>query len=43
MSTIIALPGRKAHPEPHPDAAARQRQDRLAGAPPRTWMRHWRS
>ncbi len=32
MSTIIALPGRKAHPEPHPDAAARQRQDRLAKA-----------
>jgi len=32
MSTIIALPGRYAHPEPHPDAAARQRQDRLAKA-----------
>lgn len=32
MSTIISLPGRKAHPEPHPDAAARQRQNRLAKA-----------
>ena len=32
MSTIIAQPGRHAHPEPHPDAAARQRRDRLARA-----------
>jgi hypothetical protein len=30
MSTIIAQPGRQAHPDPHPDAAARQRRDRLA-------------
>jgi hypothetical protein len=32
MSTIIAQPGPQAHPEPHPDAAARQRRDRLARA-----------
>jgi len=36
MSTIIAQPGRHAHPEPrrepHPDAAARLRRDRLARA-----------
>jgi hypothetical protein len=32
MSTIIAQPGRPAHPDPHPDAAARQRRDRLARA-----------
>jgi hypothetical protein len=36
MSTIIAQPGRQAHPEQHPDpdpdAAARQRRDRLARA-----------
>ena len=32
MSTIIAQPGRPAHSEPHPDAAARQRRDRLAKA-----------
>jgi hypothetical protein len=34
MSTIIAQPGRPGHPEPdpHPDAAARQRRDRLARA-----------
>jgi hypothetical protein len=32
MSTIIAQPGRPAHPEPHPDAAARLRRDRLARA-----------
>ena len=30
MSTIIAQPGRQAHP--NPDAAARQRRDRLARA-----------
>jgi hypothetical protein len=32
MSTIIAQPGRPAHPDEHPDAAARRRRDRLAGA-----------
>ena len=34
MSTIIAQPGRQAHPhpDPYPDAAARQRRDRLAAA-----------
>jgi len=34
MSTIIAQPGRLAHPEPgpHPDALARQRRDLLARA-----------
>jgi hypothetical protein len=32
MSTIIAQPGRTAHPDEHPDAAARRRQDRLARA-----------
>jgi hypothetical protein len=32
MSTIIAQPGRQTHPDPHPDAAARQRRDRLARA-----------
>jgi hypothetical protein len=32
MSTIIAQPGRPAHPDPHPDAAARRRRDRLARA-----------
>jgi hypothetical protein len=32
MTTIIVQPGRPAHREPHPDAAARQRQDRLARA-----------
>jgi hypothetical protein len=36
MSTIIARPGRPAHPDPqpdpHPDAAARQRRDLLARA-----------
>jgi len=32
METIITRPGRPAHPEPHPDAAARQRRDRLATA-----------
>jgi hypothetical protein len=32
MSIIIARPGRSAHPDPHPDAAARQRRDRLAPA-----------
>jgi hypothetical protein len=32
MSTIIAQPGRQAHQDPHPDAAARQRRDRLAKA-----------
>ena len=32
MSTIIVQPGRPGHPEPHPDTAARQRQDRLARA-----------
>jgi hypothetical protein len=32
MSTMIAQPGRPAHPEPHPDKAARQRQERLARA-----------
>ena len=32
MSTIIAQPGRPAHPGQHPDAAARQRRDRLARA-----------
>jgi hypothetical protein len=34
MSTIIAQSGRQAHPvpDPHPDAAARRRRDRLAGA-----------
>jgi hypothetical protein len=34
MSTIIARPGRPAHPDPHPnlDAAARRRRDRLARA-----------
>ena len=34
MSTIIAQPGRHAHPhpDPHPDAVARQRRDRLARA-----------
>jgi hypothetical protein len=32
MSTIIARPGRPARPDPHPDAAARQRRDRLAAA-----------
>src|SRR5450432_3210068 len=30
MSTIIAQPGRPAHPDEHPDAAARRRRDRLA-------------
>ena len=32
MSTIIAQPGRPAHPDEHPDAAARRRRDRLARA-----------
>ncbi|MGD0703229.1 MAG: hypothetical protein ABSA02_25505 [Trebonia sp.] len=32
MSTIITQPGRQAHAEPHPDKAARRRQDRLAKA-----------
>ena len=34
MSTMIAQPGRYPHPpgEPHPDALARQRRDRLARA-----------
>jgi hypothetical protein len=32
MSAIIAHPGRPAHPEPHPDEAARLRRDRLARA-----------
>ena len=34
MSTMIAQPGRFPHPpgEPHPDALARQRRDRLARA-----------
>jgi hypothetical protein len=34
MSTMIAQPGRFPHPhgEPHPDAVARQRRDRLARA-----------
>ena len=34
MSPIIAQPGRYPHPpgEPHPDALARQRRDRLARA-----------
>jgi hypothetical protein len=32
MSTIIAQPGRPAHPGQHPDALARQRRDRLARA-----------
>ena len=32
MSPMIVQPGRPAHPEPHPDAAARQRRDRLAKA-----------
>jgi hypothetical protein len=32
MSTIIAQPGRPAHPDLHPDAAARRRRDRLARA-----------
>ena len=32
MSTIITQPGRSAHPDQHPDAAARQRRDRLARA-----------
>jgi hypothetical protein len=32
MSTIIAQPGRHAHPDQHPDALARQRHDRLAQA-----------
>jgi hypothetical protein len=32
MSPMIVQPGRPAHPEPHPDDAARQRRDRLAKA-----------
>jgi hypothetical protein len=32
MTTIITQPGRAAHPEPHPDVAARRRRDRLARA-----------
>jgi hypothetical protein len=32
MSTIIAQPAREAHPDEHPDAAARRRRDRLARA-----------
>jgi hypothetical protein len=32
MSPMITQPGRPAHPEPHPDAAARVRRDRLARA-----------
>jgi hypothetical protein len=32
MSTIIAQPARQAHPDEHPDAAARRRRDRLARA-----------
>ena len=32
MSTIIAQPGPPAHPDEHPDAAARRRRDRLARA-----------
>jgi hypothetical protein len=32
MTTIITQPGRSAHPEPHPDAAARRLRDRLARA-----------
>src|SRR6202035_2511115 len=32
MSTIITQPGRQAHLEPDPDAAARRRRDRLARA-----------
>jgi hypothetical protein len=32
MSAIITQPGREAHPDEHPDAAARRRRDRLARA-----------
>ena len=32
MSTIIAQPAREAHPDEHPDAAARRRRDRLSRA-----------
>lgn len=32
MSTIIVQSGQQEHPEPHPDAAARQRQECLAKA-----------
>jgi hypothetical protein len=32
MSIIIAQSGQQAHPEPHPDTAARLRHDRLARA-----------
>jgi hypothetical protein len=32
MSTIITQPAREAHPDQHPDAAARRRRDRLARA-----------
>ena len=32
MSTMITQTGRQGHPEPNPDAAARQRRDRLAKA-----------
>ncbi len=32
MSPIITQPGRQAHPDLHPDAAARQRRDLLARA-----------